>query len=80
MVRFLTGEQILSSHYHVMENSKAQVSYQWCQRFVTKDYSSQGKMMTMCILLSGDLEQCFSATRPWHQLYLALIFIEKGIY
>lgn len=46
MVRFLTGEQILSSDYHVMENSRAQDSFQWCQRFLTEDYSSQSKMLT----------------------------------
>jgi hypothetical protein len=44
-VFFLAGEHILSSHYQVVENSKAQDSVQWCQRFLTQSYSSQNKML-----------------------------------
>jgi hypothetical protein len=44
-VRFLAGEQILSSHYHVVENSGAQDSVQRCQRFLIQGYSTQSKML-----------------------------------
>jgi hypothetical protein len=44
MIIFLTGEHILSSHHHVMENSGALNSVQWCQTLFTQGYSSQSKM------------------------------------
>jgi hypothetical protein len=44
-VTFLAREQILSSHHHVVENSGAQDSVQWCPGFLTQGYSSQSKIV-----------------------------------
>jgi hypothetical protein len=44
-VRFLAGEQILSPHQYVVENSRARDYVQWCPRPLTQGYSSQSKML-----------------------------------
>jgi hypothetical protein len=36
----------LSSHHHVVKNSRAPDSVHWCRRFLTKRYSSQSKILT----------------------------------
>jgi hypothetical protein len=51
MAIFLAGEQTVSSHHDVVENSGAHNFFQWCHRFLCQVYSSQSKMMIRNILV-----------------------------